>query len=97
MAPFHAYDRGMSPGEALRASWDAAIGHKGAFFVRGLAQMGLLLLGMLACCMGGLVTQRVVLLARTIIFMRPAGLAQGTLADVTRAPACAGRVARVEG
>jgi len=86
MTGFFLLDQGLDPMAAIRASWEASKGQKGAFFALALAELGVLVLGVMACCVGFLAASMVALIARTIVYLRVAGLAQGTLADANRHP-----------
>jgi hypothetical protein len=85
MSRFYVIDQGMGPAEALRASWDASAGQKSAFFVLALAELGLFIVGLATCCVGALVAEMVMMLARTVVYLRIAGLAHGTHADLNAA------------
>lgn len=86
MTGFYLIDQGLDPIAAMRASWEASKGQKAAFLVLALAEVGVLILGLAACCVGFLAASMVALLARTIVYLRVAGLAQGTAADAYRNP-----------
>lgn len=78
-------DQGMGPIDAIRASWAATDGHKGNLFVWWLASIGIVLLGLAACCVGYLPAVTLVSLGVVIIYLRLAGLAQGTPSDAMAA------------
>jgi hypothetical protein len=86
MTGFFLLDRGLDPIAAIRASWEASRGQKGAFFVLALAELGVIILGFSACCVGFFAASMVALLARTVVYLRVAGLAPGTYADIYRNP-----------
>jgi hypothetical protein len=75
LARFYVVDQEMGPIEALKASWNATIGQKGALFLFGLVAFALGLAGLLACCVGAVVAGMVVSVAQAIIYLRLAGLA----------------------
>lgn len=86
MTGFYVIDRDMGAIAAMNASWEASKGQKVAFFVLGLAELGVVILGLAACGVGLLAAKMVVLLARTVVYLRVAGLAEGTRADAYRNP-----------
>lgn len=71
--PYYVVDRGMGPVEALRASWDATLGSKGKLFLLGLYSFGVMILGMLACCVGMFPALAVITLAQAIVYVRLTG------------------------
>jgi hypothetical protein len=71
--PYYVVDRGMGPVEALRASWEATMGSKGKLFLLGLYSAGVIIVGMLACCIGMLPAMAVVTLAQAIVYVRLTG------------------------
>jgi len=75
--PYYVVDRGMGPVEALKASWEATMGHKGKLFVLGLYWFGISLLGMLACCIGILPALAVITLSAAIVYCRLTGTESG--------------------
>lgn len=81
-AGYYVVDQRMGPIEAIRASWAATEGHKSNLFVFLLASAGVGLLGALACCVGYLPAAAMSGIATAIIYLRLAGLAQGTSADL---------------
>lgn len=64
---------GDSALDAIRKSWDATKGQKGALFVLLLAVMGINIVGMLACGLGLLVSAPVTFLALAIVYTRISG------------------------
>jgi len=72
-AGFYVVDQGMGPIDSLKASWESTDGQKGNLFVYTLAEIGLTIVGMVACCFGIFVAIPVCLLARAIIYMRMSG------------------------
>lgn len=85
MTPYYVVDAGMGPVEAMQASWKAMVGHKGSLF--GFLMMGILvsLLGLLACCVGVLVSYAVMQTAMAIIFTRVSGRT-GSRDDQSQSP-----------
>jgi hypothetical protein len=81
IAQYYVVDQAMGPIEAIKTSWAATDGHKGALFVYWLASIAVGLLGLLACCIGYLPAFVVISLGMAIIYLRLAGLAQGTPSD----------------
>lgn len=71
--PYYVVDRGMSPVDALRASWEATTGQKGKLFVLALYSIGVMILGLLACCIGTFPALAVMTLAQAIIYVRLTG------------------------
>lgn len=72
-APFYAIDQRRPPIDALRASWESTDGQKGALFVFALAEAGITIAGLLACCLGIFVAAPVMILARAILYMKMSG------------------------
>lgn len=72
-APFYVIDQKRSPFDAMTASWESTKGQKGNLFVLGLAEVGLALLGLVACCLGELAVLPVLLLVRAIVYIRMSG------------------------
>lgn len=72
-AQFYIVDAGMGPIQAMKASWSATRGQKGEILVLALAGSGLLVLGVLMCCIGTLATVPIYLLATAIVFTRLSG------------------------
>ena len=74
-APFFVIDQRHGPIEALKASWEVSEGQKGNLFVLALAEVGLMLLGFIACCLGMFVAVPVMMLARAIVYTKMSGTA----------------------
>jgi hypothetical protein len=74
-APFFVVDQKMGPIASLKASWEVSEGQKGNLFVLSLAEVGLMILGLLACCFGMFVAVPVMMLARVIVYMKMSGTA----------------------
>lgn len=71
--PYYVVDRGMGPIEALRASWDATTGQKGKLFVLGIYSVGVIIVGLVACCIGMVPALAVVSVAQAIVYVRITG------------------------
>lgn len=71
--PYYIVDRGLGPVEALKASWDATMGHKGKLFVLGLYSFGIALVGFLACCVGSLPAMAIISVAQAVVYVRLTG------------------------
>jgi hypothetical protein len=74
-APFFVMDQGLGPVAALKASWDSTEGQKGHLLLLSLAELGLMLLGLAACCLGLFVAVPVALVARVIVYTKMSGTA----------------------
>ncbi|MDF2697398.1 MAG: hypothetical protein K0S65_5781 [Labilithrix sp.] len=74
-APFFVVDQRLGPVDSLRASWDSSEGQKGNLFMLGLAELGLMIVGIVACCLGLFVAVPVMMLARAIVYTRMSGTA----------------------
>jgi uncharacterized membrane protein len=70
---FYVIDAGMSPVDAMKASWAATRGQKGEIFLLILAGGGLCIAGLLMCCVGVVATFPIYFLATTIVFTRLSG------------------------
>jgi len=66
-------DAGMGPIDALKASWAATTGSKGKLFLFGIVGFFIVLLGMLACCIGVFASAAVYSLAQAMIYVRLSG------------------------
>ncbi|MBX3216411.1 MAG: hypothetical protein KF850_30515 [Labilithrix sp.] len=75
IAPFYVIDQNLGAVASLQASWGATRGHKGHLFALMLVEVGVILLGMAACCLGIFAAVPVMLLARAIVYMRLSGTA----------------------
>ncbi len=73
LTPYYVVDRGMGPIEAMKASWAATTGEKGKLFVLGLYWLGIMILGMLACCVGILPAIATMGLTQAIVYCRLTG------------------------
>lgn len=74
-APFFVIDQKLGPIRALAASWEVSEGQKGDLFVLLLAEAGLTVLGLAACCVGLFVVVPVVMVARAIVYTKMSGTA----------------------
>jgi hypothetical protein len=79
---FYVIDQKLGPVEAMKASWRSTEGQKGQLFVLGLAEFGIVLLGLLAACFGIIVAVPVMFIARAIVYTRMSG----TMAAVAAPP-----------
>lgn len=86
LAQFYVIDASMGPIEALRASWKATKGHKANLFVFALIGGGLLLLGLVMCCFGFLVTSPIVWVGLAIVYVRLSGRGWATAAYAPQGP-----------
>lgn len=82
LARYYVVDQRLGPIDAMRTSWNATVGHKANIFLFYLVGTLLLLGGLMACCVGVIVAQTVIVVAESILYMRLAGVAQGTHASV---------------
>ncbi|MEO8874571.1 MAG: hypothetical protein ABI461_03205, partial [Polyangiaceae bacterium] len=71
-------DAGMGPIDAMKASWAAMNGSKGKFFLFGIVSLFVVLLGMIACCIGVFAAAGVLAIAQAMIYVRISG--RGTTA-----------------
>ena len=74
-ASFYVIDQNLGPIAALKASWESSDGQKGNLFLLGLAEIGVTLLGLLACCLGIFVAVPVMFVARAIVYTKMSGTA----------------------
>lgn len=70
---FYIADTNMGAIEALKASWEASRGQRGKLLLAGLASMGLMMAGMLACLVGVLVAAPVSFIAAAVVYTRISG------------------------
>ncbi|WP_437589762.1 hypothetical protein [Sorangium sp. So ce1000] len=66
-------DKNLGAIDAMKESWRITTGHKGGIFVYGLLALALMLAGLLACCLGTLVTGPVVAIGLAYIYLRLTG------------------------
>ena len=69
LTEFFVVDRGMSPVQALSASWEATVGKKGRMFLYLLAAGPLLVVGYLAAGIGAVVAASVVSVGLAVIYL----------------------------
>jgi len=74
-APFFVIDQNLGSTASLKASWESTKGQKGHLLVLALAEVGVMILGVVACCIGVFAAVPVMLLARAIVYMRMTGTA----------------------
>jgi uncharacterized membrane protein len=74
-APYFSIDQRLDPIASLKESWASAEGQKGDLFLFVLAEVGLTIAGILACCVGLLVVVPFMQVARAIIYTRMSGTA----------------------
>jgi uncharacterized membrane protein len=72
-AVFYVVDADMGPIDAMSASWKATDGHKMKLFLLVLLSFVLAIAGVLACCIGSLVTTSVTMVAYAIVYLRISG------------------------
>ncbi len=73
LTQFYIVDQGLSPIDAIKASWRDTSGQKGKLFLFFLVGGALMIAGYLACCVGVLVAIPVFSLAFTIVYLRISG------------------------
>ena len=84
LAPFYLIDANMGPIDAMKESWNATKGQKLNLFVLGLASVGIMILGMLACCVGYFAAAPICYVALAIVYVRISG--RGTATSAYTAP-----------
>jgi uncharacterized membrane protein len=75
LAPYYVIDADMGPIRAMQASWAATRGWKTEIFALGLANVGLVLAGVLACCVGMFAAVPVCSVALAVVYVRLSGRA----------------------
>jgi uncharacterized membrane protein len=75
LAPYYVIDADMGPIRAMQASWAATRGQKGEIFVLGLANLGLMLVSLLACCVGVFAAIPICSVAMAVVYVRLSGRA----------------------
>jgi uncharacterized membrane protein len=70
---YYCVDAELGPVESLKASWKATDGQKGKLFLLMLAFIGLMIAGLLACCVGIIPAQALGYLVLGIVFLRISG------------------------
>ena len=73
---FYVVDQNLGPIASLKASWVSAEGQKSNLLVLALAEVGLTLVGLAACCLGVFVAVPAMLVARAIVYTRMSGTAE---------------------
>jgi len=73
LAAFYVVDEDMGPIEAMKASWEATAGQKGALFLFSIVCFLLAIAGVMACCFGVFVTLPIAAVAMAIIYLRLSG------------------------
>ena len=73
MTPFYVIDAGMGPIRAMEASWQATTGQKGSLVLLGIVSFLIVVAGVVACCVGSLVTSPLLGIAWTIVYLRLSG------------------------
>jgi uncharacterized membrane protein len=74
-ASFFVMDQRLGPVASLRESWRSTEGQKGKLFILSLAEIGLMIVGLVACCLGFFVVVPVMMLARAIVYTKMSGTA----------------------
>jgi hypothetical protein len=72
-AQYFVVDRRMSPVEAIAASWEVTKGHKLSLFGFGFLAIGVIFIGLLACCIGVMPASATLGVATAIIYTRLSG------------------------
>jgi hypothetical protein len=73
LSQFYCVDAKMGALESMVASWEATKGQRWQLFVFGLYAFGVILLGLVACCVGVYVAGPVISVAMTTIYLRISG------------------------
>jgi uncharacterized membrane protein len=73
LAPYYVVDRQLGPIEAMKASWEATEGQKGKLLGYGVIAFFIVVLGLVACCIGSIVGASVSQLGMAIIYVRLSG------------------------
>lgn len=77
LAEFYMVDEGIGFMDAISKSWQATRGHKLMIFVFALASIGVMLVGLCACCLGVFVAYPIVFVGTAVIYVRLSGNAMG--------------------
>lgn len=72
---YYVVDAEMGPIEAMKASWAVTKGQKGELFLLGFAGLGIVLLGLVMCCVGVIATAPIFWVATAIAYTRVSGRA----------------------
>ena len=70
---FFVVDADMGPIDAMKASWQATMGHKGKLFLLSLLGIVVAMVGLVACCIGVYATISIFWVALAIVFVRLTG------------------------
>lgn len=70
---YYVADADMGPIDAMKASWEATNGSKGKLFLLGIVGFLIVLVGIIACCIGAIPAAAIVTLANAIVFIRISG------------------------
>lgn len=73
LAPYYMVDERAGFADALRKSWAATTGHKGGIFLLLIASAGVMMLGVLACCVGVIAALPVTMVAMAWVYTRLSG------------------------
>lgn len=82
LAQYYCAEASLGPIESLKASWEATKGHKGSIFLLVLAAGGVIIVGMLALCVGIFVAMPVVGVAMATAYLRMSGRGGASLAPM---------------
>lgn len=77
LSTYYVVDQELGPIEAMKASWETTMGHKGRIFAFGLLGALVGLAGMMACCVGYFAAAAVVHIGQAVIYLRLSGTAAG--------------------
>jgi hypothetical protein len=81
LAPYYLVDAKLGPVQALRASWHATKGWRGAISVVLLAAAGIYLAGLACCCMGLIVAAPLAMVLYAMLYVRIRGRVGGEPPD----------------
>ena len=81
LAPYYLVDANLGPIQALRASWHATKGWRGAISVVLLAAVGIYLAGLACCCMGLIVAAPLAMVLYAMLYIRIRGHVGGEPPD----------------
>jgi uncharacterized membrane protein len=79
LAPYYVVEGRLGPVAAMQKSWESSAGHRGELFLLSLGGVALVLLGVLMCCTGWLVTVPVYSVATAVAFTRITGMSVAPL------------------
>jgi uncharacterized membrane protein len=66
-------EKNLGSVEALQASWRLTMGHKGQLFLLWLFFVALAIVGLIACCVGVVVSMAIIQLANAFVYLRLTG------------------------